>query len=88
MPNPGSIKQSPYRFRGLVEPKDSSGSIIIPGMDVYHIVLYLTMKIWRTAVLLQSSTITKEAHHRRYYELLDKFAVVKHHQLLVLRPLL
>lgn len=54
---------------------------MVSGMDAYHIVLYLTMEIFRIAVLLQNSTITVEAHHRHTEEL-EQFTAVRSQQVL------
>lgn len=50
---------------------------MVYGMDSYYIVLHITMELCWLAVLLCNSTLTKEAHHRCYSELLDEISDFK-----------
>lgn len=50
---------------------------MVYGMDSYLIFLHITMELCRIAALLQTSTLTKEAHHICYAKLLNKILAVE-----------
>lgn len=69
-------------FGNLTKPEAKDKPMMIPEMDDYHVVLYLTIEIPWIAVLLWNSTIAKEIHYQRYAEALNWIAALKPQQAL------
>lgn len=60
----------PKNFQDIYSCEDRDEPKTVYGTDSYCIVLYLTIKLLQLVVLLHNITITKEAQHRHYTELL------------------